>query len=265
MVAEALARMGLTRFVLIDHDRVESHNLDRLVIALGEHIGRFKVEVAAERMRGVATASAIDVRSVPFSLAEEAGYRAGLDCDVLFSCVDRPRARHILNHFAYAHLIPVIDGGIAVRFKHDRFSGVDWQLQTVAPGRPCLECVGAYNSDDVSVEEAGMLDDPAYLKGLPDDHRFRRNENVFPFVANLASLEVLQFVALATSIANMPNVGVQRYRYIPGILDAETDRVCTANCETVKLIAHGDRFLKLSGRDLGAERSRNAETSFRVA
>ena len=75
-----------------------------------------------------------------------------------------------------------------------------------------------------------MLDDPSYLKGLPDDHRFKRNENVFPFSANLASLEVLQFVALATGIARMPNVGVQRYRYIPGTVESDPDRICSPTC-----------------------------------
>ena len=104
---------------------------------------------------------------------------------------DRPRARQILNHFAYAHLIPVIDGGIQARFKNDEFSGVDWQLQTVSPGRPCLECLGAFNPNDASTEAAGKMDDPTYLQGLPLDHRFKRNENVFSFSANLASLENL--------------------------------------------------------------------------
>jgi hypothetical protein len=122
IVSEALARMGLQRFVLIDHDHIQQHNLDRLLFASEADLGRFKVEIAAERMRAVATASSVEVRSVPYSLAEEPGYRAALDCDVLFSCVDRPRARHILNHFAYAHLIPVIDGGIEVRFKNGAFS-----------------------------------------------------------------------------------------------------------------------------------------------
>jgi molybdopterin/thiamine biosynthesis adenylyltransferase len=256
IVAEALARMGLRVFVLIDHDYVQPHNLDRLQFACEADLGRLKVEVAAERVRAVATAASVDVRTVPFSVAEEPGYRAALDCDVLFSCVDRPRARHILNHFAYAHLIPVVDGGIEVRFKNGAFSGVDWQLQTAAPGRPCLDCLGTYNTSDVSVEEAGMLDDPSYLKGLPNDHRYKRNENVFPFSANLASLEVLQFVALATSIAKMPNLGVQRFHYIAGLLESHTERVCKSDCETVKLTAQGDRYFTLVGRDVGAEKTR---------
>ena len=257
MVAEALARMGLQSFVLIDHDRIQPHNLDRLVFAQQEHIGLYKVEVAAGRMRSIATASAIDVRALPYSLAEETGYRGALDCDVLFSCVDRPRARHILNHFAYAHLIPVIDGGIEVRFRRGRFSGVDWQLQTAAPDRPCLQCLGAYDPNDVSVEEAGMLDDPSYLNGLPQEHRYKRNENVFPFSANLATLEVLQFVALVTSLANIPSFGVQRYRYVPGILESSTDRRCRPDCETVHLTARGDHFFALSGRDISAEKTRH--------
>src|SRR4029077_3454759 len=115
-----------------------------------------------ERMLKVATAHSVNIDAIPYSLAAENGYLAALDCDVLFSCVDRPRARQILNHFAYAHLIPVIDGGIAVRFKNEKFSGVDWQLQTITPGRACLQCLEAFTLADASTEVAGKLDDPTY-------------------------------------------------------------------------------------------------------
>lgn len=260
LVAEALARMGMTRFVLIDFDRVEPHNLDRLVSATEADIGRFKVDVARDRIRAVATAKLVDVRTARFSVAEEEGYRAALNCDVLFSCVDRPRPRHILNHFAYAHLIPVIDGGIAVRFKPGRgFSGVDWQVQTVGPGRPCLECLGTYEQADVSTEEAGMLDDPSYMKGLPADHRLKRNENVFPFSQNLASLEVLHLIALVTGAAGITDFGAQRFRYVPGIMERLPERSCDPGCDRAKLVAQGDRYFNLVGRDLAAERSRETK------
>jgi molybdopterin/thiamine biosynthesis adenylyltransferase len=248
--------MGLQRFVLIDFDRVESHNRDRLVVATGADIGRLKVEVAEERIRAAATAAGIEVRGVPFSVVEEEGYRAALDCDVLFSCVDRPRPRSVIDHFAFAHLIPAIDGGIQVRFKHGRFSGVDWQLQTVGPGRACLECLGAYNPADVSTEVAGKLDDPSYLAGLPADHRFKQNENVFPFAANLASLEVMQLIALVTGAAGITDFGVQRFRYVPGILEQQGAGQCLQGCDRSELLGQGDRHFTLVGSDLAAVASR---------
>lgn len=259
IVAETLARMGLAHIALIDFDEVQPHNLDRLLGAGSDDIGALKIDVMARQIARASTAESIDVRRAPFSVAEESGYRAALDCDVLFSCVDRPRARSILNHLAYAHLIPVVDGGIAVRFRDGRFAGVDWQLQTVAPERPCLQCLGVFDPSDVSTERDGHLDDPTYLDGLPADHRFKRNENVFPFSANLASLEVLQFVALATGIAKMPNIGVQRYRYIPGIVEADTTRRCADGCESIALTGRGDEHFTLWGRDHAAEAARQRQ------
>ncbi|HEX5886311.1 MAG TPA: ThiF family adenylyltransferase [Pyrinomonadaceae bacterium] len=259
LVAEMLARMGLTNFVLIDFDEVQAHNLDRLIGATQADIGVLKVVIAERQIRQSATADRIEVRAVPYSVAEETGYRAALDCDVIFCCVDRPRARSILNHLAYAHLIPVIDGGIDVRFKRGEFSGVDWQLQTVAPGRACLECLGTFLPSDVATEIEGKLDDPSYLRGLPADHRFKRNENVFPFSANLASLEVLQLVALGTGIGGMTDFGVQRYRYLPGTIETDVERTCRTSCEYVELTAQGDRYFQVYGRDLSAEAARERQ------
>lgn len=256
ILAEMLDRMGLENYVLIDFDEVQIHNLDRLQTATRRDIGKLKVDVTAKRMRATATAKKIAVEKVPFSVVEEKGYRAALNCDVLFCCVDRPRARKILNHLAVAHLVPVIDGGIAVRFKKGEFSGVDWQAQTIAPGRVCLECLGAFTSADASTEEAGMLDDPSYLQGLPNDHTLKRNENVFPFSANLASLEVFHLIALVTGAAGQTNFGVQRFRWLPGRMDFDVERKCEPYCDISSLVAQGDRFFQLFGRDIGAERAR---------
>lgn len=261
LVAETLARMGFQDFRLIDFDRIEPHNLDRLVTATEADIGQLKVDVAATRIRSVRTAAEVAITTAEYSVAEENGYRAALDCDVIFSCVDRPRARHILNHFAYAHLIPVIDGGIVARFRNGQFRGADWQLQTVGPTRPCLECLGTYDQADVSTEEAGKLDDPSYLNGLPPDHRFKRNENVFPFSMNLASLEVMQLVALTTGAAGISDFGVQRYRYVPGILEQLQPTACKPACDRNASVAIGDKYFHLVGRDLTAERSRQQSPS----
>jgi molybdopterin/thiamine biosynthesis adenylyltransferase len=264
IIAETLARMGCQRFTFIDYDEVQPHNLDRLLGATKSDVGKLKVIVAERQIRQSSTAAKIEVLTVPFSVVEEQGYRAALDCDVLFCCVDRPRPRQILNHIAYAHLIPVIDGGIQVRFKDGKnFSGVDWQLQTVSPSRPCLECLDVFSPADASTEAAGKLDDPSYLKGLPADHGFKRNENVFPFSANLASLEVLQLVALVTGIARNNDFGIQRYRYNPGILESDTERTCRPDCDAQQMIAQGDQHFHLYGQDHGAEAARARQRRFK--
>lgn len=255
-VAEQLSRMGCENISLIDFDVLKQHNLDRTLFANKKDINKAKVLVIKEMIKQSSTAKHAIIECLPYSLAEEKGYNAALDCDVLFSCVDRPRARRILNHFAYAHLIPVIDGGIQVRFKKQTFNGVDWQLQIASPDRPCLECLGVYNNDDVSTEIEGKLDDPSYIKGLPVTHRYRQNENVIPFSANLASLEVIQFIALVTGIGGIEDFGIQRYRYNPGIMDRNPEKVCHDECVHVDLIACGDKYFNLFGQCKAAEASR---------
>ena len=255
-VAEQLSRMGFENLSLIDFDIIKFHNLDRTLSATRADIGRLKVSVIKDWVERSHTAKHIHLDCIPHSIAEKEGYLAALDCDVLFSCVDRPRARRILNHLAFAHLIPVIDGGIQVRFKEQRFTGVDWQLQTASPDRPCLECLGTYSNADVATEIEGKLDSPSYIKGLPTTHRFRRNENVIAFSANLASLEVLQLIALATGIAGVDNFGVQRYRYNPGIVERDVERTCEETCIHVSLTARGDRDFILYGQCKAAEKTK---------
>ena len=255
-IAEQLSRMGFENLSLIDFDIIKFHNLDRTLSATRKDIGRLKVSVIKDLVEESHTASHIQVDCIPYSIAEKEGYLAALDCDVLFSCVDRPRARRILNHLAFAHLIPVIDGGIQVRFKEQRFTGVDWQLQTASPERPCLECLGVYSNADVATEIEGKLDSPSYIKGLPKTHRFRRNENVISFSTNLASLEVLQLIALATGIAGVDDFGVQRYRYNPGIVERDVERTCDEECIHVSLTARGDKDFSLYGQCKAAEKTR---------
>lgn len=94
------------------------------------------------------------------------------------------------------------------------------------------------------------------MKNLPQDHRLRRNENVFPFAANLASLEVLQAIALCTGAAGIDDFGAQRFRYVPGIMDQLPGGGCKPGCPRATELARADRNYSLIGRDIAAERSR---------
>ena len=256
-LAENLARSGIERFALIDFDEIQEHNLDRLQgVDNRSDVGRLKIEVARRLIERSATAASIDVREVPFSVVEENGMRAALDCDVLFSCVDRPRARQMLNHLAYAHIIPVIDGGIAARFRDGCLVGAEWQTQTVAPGRRCLECWGAFDSGDADTERHGKLDDPSYLKGLPHDHRLKANENVFAFSTHLASMEAMQLIGLAAGIPQIASFGAQRMFFFPGVMENDLTASCIAGCTAADVTGTGDSLFTLAGRDHAADAAR---------
>ena len=149
--------MGVETVSLIDFDKVEEHNLDRLLHATTSDVGRLKVEVADEILLKHATADNIDIRPYPHAVTREDGLKAALDCDILFSCVDRPWPRQVLNMLAYAHQIPVVDGGVHIRITPSkRLRSADWRAHIALPGRPCLECLGQFDPAYVVMERLGL-------------------------------------------------------------------------------------------------------------
>lgn len=259
IVAEALARTGIARITLLDFDSVEFVNLDRLLHAtrLDALLRRPKVWSLARGLRRSATADDFWVDELEWSVCEEEGYRAALDCDILFSCVDRPWGRSVLNFIAYAHLVPVVDGGIRVESKPEGLQRADWKAHIVGPGRRCLECLEQYNSGLVPVERDGYFDDPSYIQGLPADHEIRRSENVFAFSLSAASFEVLQALMMIIAPLGIASPGPQTYHFVPGLLDQPKFDPCNKNCLFPNFVAQGDHAsFALTGQHLRAEQVR---------
>lgn len=243
LVAEALARVGIEWIALLDFDTVQAVNLDRLLHASPRDasLARAKVEVLARALRRSATAERSRIDALDLSVAEPEGLAAALDCDVLFSCVDRPWPRAVLNLAAYAHLIPVVDGGILVRrHRSGRLAGAEWRAHLAAPGRACLECLGQYDPAMVAVERVGLLDDPSYLARLDEDHPIKRNENVFPFSAATAAAETLHLLNAVLAPGDIGDVGAHLYHFTTGTLDRRTAG-CRPGCPYAEeLLALGD-------------------------
>lgn len=261
IVAEALARTGIATIHLIDFDSVEEHNLDRLLHAGAEDVGEAKVHVLSAALEKSATAAEPAITPLEWSICEPGGFDAALDCDVLFSCVDRPWPRKVLNVIAYAHLIPVIDGGIRVSAPTGTLKRADWKALTAAPGRICLECAKQFDPADVTLERDGLLDDPHYIAGLPADHYLRARENVFAFSAHLASLEVLQLLSMVVAPHGISNPGVQAYHFVDGSLDQDWP-TCLPTCRySILHLAHGDNVEPgIAGTHGAAETARARRT-----
>jgi molybdopterin/thiamine biosynthesis adenylyltransferase len=241
MVAEILARTGFAHFTLIDFDPVEEKNLDRMVNVFKSDIGKRKVDVIKEAILRSATAPAIEVIECENSICEKKGFLEALNCDILFCCVDRPWPRQVLNFISYAYLIPVIDGGILVRTNksNTKLIGADWRAHTVGYGRPCLECIGQYKTQNAMLEKQGYLDDPSYLKDFPGGEKLKAHENVFVFGSHLASMEVLQLLSLFLAPGDIADLGQQMYHAVLGTLTVDHKK-CDENCFFQTIVGRGD-------------------------
>jgi hypothetical protein len=239
-IAESLVRTGFEDVSVIDFDTVKLRNLDRLNYAIRRDVGRLKVDVLAGHLRERATAASFQALPIAAAVYEEEGYRAALDCDLLFSCVDRPWGRYTLNQIAYSHLVPVIDGGILVRANRlGKIAAADWRAHVATPGRPCLLCLGQYDPGHVQLEREGVLDDPRYIEGLPRDHPLKARENVFALSMACASQQMLQMLALVLNPLDRPNSGSQLYHFVGGYIE-EARVVCHAECLFPSLTGLGD-------------------------
>jgi len=86
--AESLARAGVGRLILLDHDQFVASNLNRQLLATDEVIGRGKAEVAVDRLASIRN----DIELVPTAdFLDVSGVEAFLDRhqpDFIADCID---------------------------------------------------------------------------------------------------------------------------------------------------------------------------------
>ena len=240
IVAETIARIGVRQITLFDPDRVEEHNLDRLLYGTSKDIGKLKVDLAKTRMELSATAEGAAINAISKSIKDRDAFNEMLDCDIILSCVDRPVARDILNYVANAHLIPVIDCGVAIRKnrKQDTLEGAHWRAHIITPYHQCLRCNRQYNTGMVSVELDGSLDNPSYISALPDED-IPWNQNVFPFSLGVAALAVNLMMRYLIGQGWWPAVQQQDYQFQTGKISV-TNEECSTHCAFRVRRAMGD-------------------------
>lgn len=199
VVCEMLARLGIGRLVLVDHDQVEIKNLNRILNATWEDaiFRRPKVEVLGRAIGRMGLGT--DVQMVPHDLESGEAVRAVADCDVVFGCLDAVVGRNLLNRIGTFYLLPYFDLG--VKLVADGEGGIDeacGAVHYVRPDGETLEERGVYTADQLKAE--GLLrSDPVayaeqraagYIVGVPEDR-----PAVISVNAHIASIAVNEFLA----------------------------------------------------------------------
>ena len=255
-VAVRLAATGLIDVGLMDFDVVEPINLDRLIGATRRdaRLRRPKIDVARRVMLGNATAARPQFSLHRFSACEPEGFRHVLDYDVVFSCVDRPWPRAVLNGLAYTDLIPVIDGGVAIdHMPTGGMRNATWRSHVVGPDHACMECIEQLDSAAVPLEIEGLLDDPQYVAGAGAQRPTSSNVAILSISA-AASL-LAQFVSLNVAPGGLGTPGPIQYLLSTHSLQ-HLQVPDKPNCHWERALGLGDQRLVLTGRHLAAEAAR---------
>lgn len=106
-VVEALARAGVGTLCLVDGDRVAESNINRQILALHTTVGRFKTEVAAERVRAINPHICADERNLYYDDATQtavdlSGY------DYVVDAIDSVKSKVLLAVNCNAAGVPLI-------------------------------------------------------------------------------------------------------------------------------------------------------------
>jgi hypothetical protein len=139
VAAEGLARLGVGHLILVDPDRVETTNLNRLQGASLTDVGAYKVDVAARNLKAY-MGNGLVIDTHKDTIYVEGVKTALKDADFLIGCVDNHAARYFLNRFAVQYLIPYFDGATRIIPK-DKDVSVSMRLGVVIPSvTTCMHC-----------------------------------------------------------------------------------------------------------------------------
>lgn len=264
ILAEHSARLGVGESTFLDFDRLTFENFNRSQGATrAEARSReFKTDVAERVARASATAPNFDALAIVGSVVEASSIPDLLDCDVILNGADSPWARQVLDHLAYAHLIPVVQGGTQLNGDPQtaRLIAGKSEVSATGPGHPCSECVGVYNRRDVTEaqEHPEARGRKRYValgagstKSTADVHSDElRAPSVIAFNAIVAGLMQLRMLAIVLGTTPDAVVGVQRYHVLEGGMDWAVTKACKRDCSRTSSTATGDLYQLPTGTDL---------------
>lgn len=139
-VIEVLARAGIGKIVVIDPDRLEESNLERVHGSRPEHVtsNEFKVNVAREHVLTIDPT--IEFIACIGRVPQAEVVDLLVSADVAIGCTDNQHSRLALSDIAIRYLLPVIDCGVLLEGDAGHVTGQIIQLVRFLPSDPCASC-----------------------------------------------------------------------------------------------------------------------------
>lgn len=158
-IVQQLAHLGTGTVVMIEPDKLERSNVNRVVCTHYADVGRPKAEVLAERLRGLG-GQLVPIRA----RAESPIGRAWIErADLVFGAVDGARARNNIERICRAAMVPYIDVGLKIDADDaDLVRAIGGQVFTSLVGGACMRCA------EIVTDAILANDRDEYVVGRPE-------------------------------------------------------------------------------------------------
>lgn len=178
-VIEQLVRLGVHKIILIDPDKMEFKNLNRILNTTKEDAKNSIPKVLAIKNAINKIDLGTIIESYMVNIYDDINaLKALIKCDLIFGCTDSVDGRYLLNQLSSFYLIPYIDLG--VKLEADGQGGINKICGTVhylQPRKSSLISRGIYTTEDLRAssqyrknpEEFKNLRKNAYIKNVNVD------------------------------------------------------------------------------------------------
>ena len=224
-VASLLARSGVLRFLLVDPDRVDISNLNRLHFSTRADaiVGRYKVDVVGDAIAQIGLAQSV-VRIRQHVDSPECRTHCAHVTSFLVVLTITSGAI-FFNRLAYFYMIPVIDMGVLIdpnnKGGYDSFDG---RVTVIQPGNTCQVCRQLISPQRM-LEEGMLRSDPVryeqyrragYVVGGTDP-----SPAVVTFTTEIAAVAVNELLQRLTGFRGSQGHCAERVRRFDWIKDSD--------------------------------------------
>ena len=227
---EQLVRLGVGHLVLVDPDKVEEKNLNRIINSSMKDAksGRYKVDVISKAIKNIGLGT--QVTTINKNLYDSLGVIEALaECDAIFGCVDSVDGRHLLNQIATFYLVPYLDLG--VKLVSDGDGGINQIMGSahyIQPGGSSLRTRGVYTDEELRASSMYRVNRDEYEEqkksGYIVDVAVDRPA-VISINMQIASMAVNEFLARIHPFRYDPNsdFAINRVSFTDSYLQHERD------------------------------------------
>lgn len=172
-VIEQLFRLGVGELLLVDDDKIEKRNINRILNSKMSDAGLYKVDVLAAAIEAVGIGT--KVRAINKNLWDPEVVKEVAQCDIVFGCMDSLDGRFVLNSIATNYIQAYFDLGVRIDThrtaeRKGEIREVCGSVHYLQPGQSSLMSRGLFSVEQANAAALARLDPSAHADQVKDGY-----------------------------------------------------------------------------------------------